>query len=258
MKGRRLKPFLRFVVPFTLALLVAVPTLASTPAQELYDKAVVAYENDNYLKALDLLNQSLKVAPDNKQALKLKLVIESELHPDGPGASGDGNSLWTYCEGQNSLDSDPEYLHVSHTASGPVTEPAYATMSVVLPAKTTEYEIIFKLKFGDLGGLPSGVILRSKDKAVLQLVADTSSQSFGTPDTTFAKKPVDPSWHEYHIRWRAGQAELSCDGHILATGPCSAMPDLLQFGGVQGKSGRQSEAFFQWIGLDYNVPQGTR
>jgi len=244
--------FIKLAV-FAAVLGLSLWSAADESAQVLYERAVAAYERDDYLRALQFVNQSLKLAPDSKQAQKLKQLIDVSLH-SGESGSGTGaapDSVWSYSPGENSLESDPESIHVFHSAMGATTQPAYATMALHLPAKCTEYEVIFKMKFGASGSLSSGTCLRSGTKILNSVTADaTGYQHFGA----LGKKKVDGAWHEYRIRWRGGQTEFFCDEELLAKGPCEGIPDLLQFGSQTGKSGRQIEAWFQWVGLNYNMP----
>jgi len=235
--------------------LPCVTSAQSSPS--LYDQAVSAYENDNLLRALQLINQCLKATPENKQAQKLKELIDSTLHSADSasgGATGLSDSPWSYYQGANTLESAPESLHVFHSANGATADHAYATMSLGLPSKVTEYEVIFRLKYGTLGNVPTGVYLRAGEKVLSYVVAESDGQRTFGNDSALGHKKLDGGWHEYRMWWRGGQLEFRCDDELVAHGPCKDVPNLLQFGGLTGKSGRQTEAYFQWVGLNYNVP----
>jgi hypothetical protein len=227
-------------------------------AHRLYEKAVDAYSNDDALKALSLINESLKLVPDNKQAQKLKLVIESALHPADislePGTGVTSDSLWTYCQGENTLESDPQFLHAYHSAEGVVQDPSYATMSLSLPPTCTEYEVLFRMKIAETGSIPSGVVLLNGDKPVVSLLTDAFGRTVSASPKTLAHTKVDSQWHEYSIRWREHKVEVTADGQQVGSGYCDGIPNLLQFGGRAGKKGIQTEAYFEWVGLNYNVP----
>src|SRR5205807_9869626 len=104
------------------ACLTSLPACAAgDDAKQLYEKAVSAFEKDDYLKALDLVGQAIKLSPANRQAQKLKLVIEETLKGEVgavDGSTGPSNSRWTFCFGQNTIESEPSFVHVYHTADG--------------------------------------------------------------------------------------------------------------------------------------------
>jgi hypothetical protein len=243
-------------------LLPATRSLAfdQTPLQ-LYEQAVNAYERDNMLQALQLIDKSLKLAPDNKQAQKLKQVIEAALHPaDAPSASGVpvasamSDSVWTYSPGDNALESEPLFLHVYHSAEGPTADHAYATMALTFPPQAVEWEAEFKMKIGTVQSVGSGVILRNDQKPIISLLGGADGLKLQAADRTVLHGKVDSRWHDYRMWWRAGRLELWQDGNRVAAGTSSGIPNLLQFGGDWGRQGRQTEAFFQWVGMSYNVP----
>jgi len=232
------------------------PTLSNDSAQQLYEKAVAAFEKDDYLKALDLIGQSLKLSPDNKQAQKLKLVIQETLRGEEGAENGSGgasNSRWTFCYGQNTIDSEPTFVHVWHTADGPVDSPSYATMALQLPAHIKEYEVLFSLKFGEAGDMPSGVAVLSGTKVIASIEQAGEMRTLQVEGKQISRRRIDALWHEYSIGWRAGVLSFRCDDREIAHAACKEVPDLLQFGGLSARAGHQQEAFFQWVGLDYNV-----
>lgn len=231
---------------------------AADGAKQLYEKAVTAYEKSDYLKALQFIDDSIKADPANKQAQKLKLVIESALHPaDVPGAAPAANTtddLWSYSPGQNGLDVDPEYLRVYQLADGPTEELAYATRALRFPTNAVEWETDFQMKVGDYGTVGSGVSLRSGTKVLLSLYADNGVFRLNTPSPTIFGEKVRSGWHDYKLVWRAGIVEVWIDEAKAYSTPCSGIPDLLVFGGDLGKKGRQTEAYFVFSGTSYNVP----
>jgi len=123
------------------ACLTSLPACAAgDDAKQLYEKAVSAFEKDDYLKALDLVGQAIKLSPANRQAQKLKLVIEETLKGEVgavDGSTGPSNSRWTFCFGQNTIESEPSFVHVYHTADGLVNAPSYATMALQLSSRST-------------------------------------------------------------------------------------------------------------------------
>ena len=225
----------------------------SEKSRKFYELSVAAYEKGNLLRTQQYLRKALQLAPGNAQALKLKEVVDEFLRPAG-GKSGGEVAPWALYDGDNVVDFRPQFVHIAHTSDGSTSDLAYMMIPLRFPKEAVRCDVEFKIKSLGDGSVPTGVALRTAENVLMSIEAGKDLVALGGNQTVWRRKN-DTKWHEYRIDYHAGSAQIFMDGRLVTAAPCASMPEMLVFGSPEGASGRQTEAWFEWLGSGYNIPK---
>lgn len=163
---------------------------------------------------------------------------------------------WIYYPNDNGIETIAGGVHVWHASESETDAHSYAVLRLDLPVSTANWDIQFRVRFGEAGNVPSRVELRVGGTRFLEVNADKASGQIKAilGSKTVYTSEADEAWRSFRITGSESGLALSLYGKQIAVDPTKGAPDILVFGGRKGAVGRQTEAWLKLDSVQYKVP----